>query len=133
MSAKLADPAPSVPRIFSDPVLASVLANRFDSIAREMTNTVLRTARSAVISSGRDFSCSLVTADDQLLTVGDGLPVHTFSSHLQTSSIRELHDDVREGDAFLHNDPYLGNTHAADQSILVPVFIDGEHVFTSVA
>lgn len=118
---------------FSDPVLAAVLANRFESIVREMTNTVLRTARSAVISSGRDFSCSLVTADNQLLSVADGLPVHTFSSHLQTSSMADLHPDMAEGDAYLHNDPYMGNTHAADQSILIPVYANGEHVFTAVA
>ena len=45
----------------------------------------------------------------------------------------ELHADLAEGDAFLHNDPYLGNTHSADHAILVPVFIDGEHLFTAVA
>ena len=37
----------------------------------------------------------------------------------------ELHPDLAEGDAFLHNDPYLGNTHSADHAILVPVFVDG--------
>ena len=39
--------------------------------------------------------------------------------------------DFQEGDAFLHNDPYLGNTHPADHTILVPVFAEGEHVFTT--
>ena len=32
-----------------DPVLISVMANRLDGIVREMTNTLLRSARSAVI------------------------------------------------------------------------------------
>ena len=45
----------------------------------------------------------------------------------------ELHDDLAEGDAFLHNDPYLGNTHPADHVILVPVFVEGRHVFTAAA
>lgn len=45
----------------------------------------------------------------------------------------DLHDDIADGDAFLHNDPYLGNTHAADHTILVPVFVDGEHLFTAAA
>ena len=31
-----------------DPVLLAVLANRFESIVREMTNTLLRSGRSAV-------------------------------------------------------------------------------------
>ena len=48
-------------------------------------------------------------------------------------AMTELHDDLAEGDAFLHNDPYLGNSHSADHGILVPVFVGGEHVFTAVA
>jgi len=111
------------------PLLVAVLANRFDGVVREMSNTLLRAARSAVINSARDFSCGIVTADDQMFATAEGLPVHTFGLHLQTRSMRELQPDLAEGDAFLHNDPYLGNTHAADQTILVPVFWEGEHVF----
>ena len=82
----------------------------------------------------RDFSCSLVTADNQLLATAEGLPVHVIGSEFLAEAMTELHgDDLREGDAFLHNDPYLGNTHSADHAILVPVFFEGEHVFTAVA
>ena len=46
----------------------------------------------------------------------------------------QFHPDVRPGDAFLHNSPYHGNTHAADHTILVPVFDDaGVHRFTVLA
>jgi N-methylhydantoinase B len=45
----------------------------------------------------------------------------------------ELHPDLAPGDAFLHNDPYLGNSHAADHSVLVPIFVGGEHFLTAVA
>ena len=61
-----------------DPVLISVMANRLDGIVREMTNTLLRSARSAVITTARDFSCCLVTGDDKLLAPAEGLPVHNF-------------------------------------------------------
>ena len=40
----------------------AVMANRMDAICREMTNTVLHSARSAVIGIARDFSCAIVTA-----------------------------------------------------------------------
>jgi N-methylhydantoinase B len=113
-----------------DPVLTAVLANRLDGIIREMSNTLLRSARSAVINSARDFSCSIVTSDSELLASAEGLPVHIFGSNLQAASMCELHEDLAEGDAFLHNDPYLGNTHPADHTILVPVFHEGEHMFT---
>jgi N-methylhydantoinase B len=116
-----------------DPLLLAVLANRFDSICREMTNTLLRAGRSTVLSVARDFSCSIVTADDRLLAAPEGLPVHVFGSHLVTEVMRQLHPEMRDGDAFLHNDPYRGNTHAADHTILVPVFVEGKHVFTTVA
>lgn len=116
-----------------DPVLMAVLANRLDAITREMSNTMLRTARSAVLAVVRDFSCSIVTGDNRLLSSGEGLPVHIFGSSLQTQSMCDLHENIRRGDAYLHNDPYLGNTHPADHTIMVPVFVEGEHMFTTVA
>ncbi|MBK1658396.1 hydantoinase B/oxoprolinase family protein [Paracraurococcus ruber] len=117
-----------------DPVLLSVMANRLDGIVREMTNTLLRAARSAVISSARDFSCCIVTGDDALLAPAEGLPVHIFGCHIQTANMRRYHaGDLRRGDAYLDNDPYGGNTHPADHTFMVPVFVDGEHLFTSVA
>ena len=116
-----------------DSVLISILANRLDGIVREMSNTLLRAARSAVIAAARDFSCAICTGDNRLLSAAEGLPVHIFGSHLQTQAMCDLHDDLAEGDAFLHNDSYLGNTHSADLTVLVPVFIDGEHMFTACA
>lgn len=117
----------------TDPILLAVMANRLDSICREMTNTMLRSARSAVINQARDFSCSLITVEGELLSAAEGLPVHVIGSEFLAQAMTELHDDIAEGDAFIHNDPYLGNTHSADHAILVPVFFDGEHVFTAVA
>ena len=111
-------------------VRTAVLANRFDGIVREMSDTLLRAARSAVINMGRDFSCAIVTADNRLLSSAEGLPVHIFGMHLQSAAMCRLHPDLAEGDAFLHNDPYLGNSHPADHTILVPVFVDGVHLFT---
>lgn len=117
-----------------DPYLTAIIANRIDGIIREMTNTLLRAARSAVINAARDFSCSICTGDDQLLASAEGLPVHIFGSSLQTSAMRKFHgEDVREGDCYLHNDPYSGNTHAADHTFMVPVFLEGEHLFTAIA
>ena len=116
-----------------DPILLAVVANRLDGICREMTNTLLRSARSSVINQARDFSCALVTADNELLASAEGLPVHIMGSQYLAEAMTELHDDLSRGDAFLHNDPYLGNTHSADHAILVPVVVDGEHLFTAVA
>jgi N-methylhydantoinase B len=125
------EPAPSSREL--DPTLMAVLAHRFEAIVREMTNTLFRTGRSSIINMARDFSCSIITAEDELFAAAEGLQVHVLGAGLQTRSMRELHPDLREGDAYLHNDPMLGNTHTADHTILVPVFVDGEHLFTASA
>ena len=116
-----------------DPVTLAVIANRLDSIVREMENTLLRTGRSAVLNMARDFSCALITGDNRLLASAEGLPVHVIGMEFLAEAVTDLHDDLAEGDAFLHNDPYLGNTHPADHVILVPVFWEGRHVFTAAA
>ena len=116
-----------------DGVLLAVIANRLDSIVREMENTLLRSGRSAVLNMARDFSCALITADNRLLASAEGLPVHVIGMEFLAEAMTDLHDDLTRGDAFLHNDPYLGNTHPADHVILVPVFWEGRHVFTAAA
>jgi N-methylhydantoinase B len=116
-----------------DPVLMAVLANRVDGIVREMTNTLLKTARSAVINSARDLSCAIVTSDNELFACAEALPIHIFGAHKQARVMCEAHPDLAEGDCYLHNDPYSGNTHAADHAFLVPVFFEGEHIFTAVS
>ncbi|MGW3949546.1 hydantoinase B/oxoprolinase family protein [Streptomyces sp. NPDC004752] len=116
-----------------DPILTAILANRLDGIVREMTTTLLRSARSAVINSGRDFSCAIATADSELLVCAEGIPVHIFGVQLQAANVLAAHPNLAEGDAFLDNNPYGGNSHAADHAVLVPVFVEGEHMFTAVA
>ena len=110
-------------------MLLAVLANRFDGVVREMTNTMLKTGRSAVINSARDFSCGITTASNELFATAEGLPAHTYGLNLQSEAMCRFHQDIREGDAYLHNDPYSGNSHPADHTIIVPVFWEGEHLF----
>ncbi|MGD9925357.1 MAG: hydantoinase B/oxoprolinase family protein, partial [Pseudorhodoplanes sp.] len=58
-----------------DPAMLAIIANRIDAILREMTNTLLRSGRSAILTTARDFSCSIVTGDNRLLATAEGLPV----------------------------------------------------------
>lgn len=117
-----------------DPMLLAVIAKRLDSVVREMTHTLFRVGRSALINTSRDFSCAITTADCELLSAAEGLPIHCAGSDLLSRAMHRFHGDtIREGDAFLHNDPYNGNTHHADYSVLVPVFCEGMHVFTAIA
>ena len=113
-----------------DATTLAVMANRLDSITREMSNTVVRTARSTTMAA-RDFSCCIVSSEHELLASPEGMPAHVFGMGPSAKVMAEYHPDFAPGDAFLHNDPYIGNSHAADHQILVPVFFEGEHVFTA--
>ena len=116
-------------------VRLAVLSKRFDGITSRMHNTLLRTARSGVINNGRDFSCCILTADAELLAVGEAIPMHVMvGADMMARSMIEFHPELERGDAFLHNSPYHGCTHAADLSVLVPVIDDeGVHRFTVLA
>lgn len=109
-----------------------MLTNRFQAIVRSMSNTLVRSARSGVLNTARDFSCCVLTADDELLVMAESLPIHVMSGpDIMARTMKELHPDFRPGDAFLHNSPYHGNSHAADWVVLVPVFDENErHRFT---
>jgi N-methylhydantoinase B len=113
----------------------AILNHRVQGIARKMANTLLRTGRSGVLNRARDFSCCIVTADCQLLAAAESLPIHVLSGpDLMARSMLDFHPDLQPGDAFLNNSPYHGCSHAADHTILVPVFDNvGRHRFTMVA
>lgn len=115
-----------------DPVDLAVISNRFRAIVRRMSNTLIRTGRSVILNTGRDFSCCVLTNADEMLAMAESIPVHILCGpDLMARSMRELHPVLRPGDAFLHNSPYHGNSHPADLSILVPVFDDeGRHRLT---
>ena len=118
-----------------DGVTLAVVTKRLESIVNKMHNTLLRTARSGVVSNGRDFSCCIVTAANELLACGEAIPIHVMvGADLMTRSMSEFHPRLARGDAYLHNSPYHGCSHPADHTILVPVIDDeGVHRYTVLA
>jgi N-methylhydantoinase B len=97
-----------------------------------MTNTMVRTARSTTMAA-KDFSCSIVSSEHEMVSCPEGIPVHVYGSPLISQAMARIQPGFADGDAFLHNDPYDGNSHAADHTLVVPVFFEGEHVFTAMA
>lgn len=113
----------------------AVFANRFGGVCRKMGNTLLRAGRSGVLNRAKDFSCCILTADCELLTAEESLPIHVLSGpDMMARWMKEWHPSLKRGDVFLHNSPYHGNSHPADHTLLMPVIDDrGVHRFTVVA
>jgi N-methylhydantoinase B len=113
----------------------AILNSRLNGVARKMANSLLRTGRSGVLNRGRDFSCCIVTDDNELIAAAESLPIHVLSGpDLMARAMKAFHPDLAPGDAFLHNSPYHGCSHAADHTLLIPVFDEkGRHRFTVLA
>ena len=107
----------------TDPVTREIVKNALMSIADTMALTVVRTARSAVIKHGMDFSTSLFTADGQQVAQGLTLPPHLGSMAPALEGVMNAFgDDVHPEDVFANNDPYEGASHLPDIFLFKPIF-----------
>jgi N-methylhydantoinase B len=112
-----------------DAVTVEVVRAALNAAAERMRITMIKTAYNHIISESLDFGCAIFDPDVQMIAQGIGLPV--FQGHLgfpiqATIADRGL-EDFREGDVFIHNDPYAGNgNHLNDVAMYAPVFWEGE-------
>ncbi|EFC82761.1 hydantoinase B/oxoprolinase family protein [Parafrankia sp. EUN1f] len=116
----------------ADPVLASVVDNRLHAIAEQMADAMLRSCRSMVFQS-RDFVTGVFTAAGDWVATKDFIPILAGSLPSAYAGIVDrFAGDVHPGDVFLLNDPYHGNNHPPDLTVMKPVFHQGTLRFWSV-
>ena len=109
-----------------DPILTSVIQKKLESLSREMTHVVERSARSPLLQEG-DFSAGVLDARHRILCQEEGLPLMTYGYSLMLDHLVELMgEEIYSGDIFIHNDPYYGNNQAQDTAIFKPVFFGEE-------
>jgi N-methylhydantoinase B len=116
-----------------DPITFSVILNRFNTIAREMTLALEYTSWTSILALARDFSCAIYDVHARQVCMMDALPIHTNSLHvILRSMVKAFEGNVYDGDVIVSNDPYSGNTHVGDFVTACPVFYEGEHLFWAV-
>ena len=119
-------------RALADPILMEVFSNRLLSITEEMGSNLIRASFSTNIKERRDYSVGLFDAAGRLIAQAAHIPLHLGSLLGAVEAVR--HDfplaEMRDGDAFLCNDPYLAaGTHMPDISVVTPVFVEGRPRF----
>jgi N-methylhydantoinase B len=112
-----------------DAVTVEVVRAAFNAAAERMRITMIKTAYNHIISESLDFGCAIFDPDVQMIAQGIGLPV--FQGHLgfpiQATVAERGIEAFREGDVFIHNDPYAGNgNHLNDVAMYAPVFWEGQ-------
>ncbi|KAH8928481.1 Hydantoinase B/oxoprolinase [Atractiella rhizophila] len=114
----------------ADPILLSLFANRFMSVAEAMGRTLQQTSISTNIKERLDFSCAIFAPNGDLVANAPHLPVHLGSmSFAVRYQINLLKDDINEGDVIMANHPEAGGSHLPDITCITPVFRDGKIVF----
>ncbi len=113
-----------------EPFLMSILAGRFNAITKEMSNTLMRSGRSTVLNTAKDFSAAITDERSRIVFIAEGLPIQLAAVNLIPRAVIDLFgDDVHPGDVFMNNSPYYGNLHHADLTVTAPVFYKGEILF----
>ena len=109
-----------------------VFSNRLLAITEDMSNTLIRSSFSTNIKERRDCSVALFDGPGRLIAQGTQIPLHLGSLSGGVDAVIRAYpvEAMREGDAFICNDPYLANgTHLPDITIVTPVFVDGRVEF----
>ncbi len=110
-----------------DPILLTVITNRLEGITREMGAGMLRSSRSPIFAENKDFVTAIFDRQLRLVAQTAYIPVLVGASPFAVKAISEhFAEDVHEGDVMILNDPYHGNNHPPDITVVKPVFFDGQ-------
>lgn len=108
-----------------DPILLTLFANRFMSVAEAMGRSLQQTAISTNIKERLDFSCALFAPDGDLVANAPFIPIHLGSMSFAVRYQMNLHKkDLKPGDVLMTNSPHAGGSHLPDITIISPVFDD---------
>ena len=111
-----------------DPVTLAVIQSGLQQVCNEMDLAFVRSAFSPVISEALDRSDGIYHPETgDLISQGElGLPVFVGTMQFGTKCVIERAKDVKPGDVYIVNDPYLGGTHLMDVRFVKPFFYKGE-------
>jgi len=111
----------------SDPATFEIVKNSLYKIAEEMRVVLAKTAYSPLLKSAGDYSCGVFDARGEMVAQGPDLPIHLGSMpDAVRAVVARFASDVRDGDVFVHNDPYFGGSHLPDVNVIRPAFHDRE-------
>lgn len=116
-----------------DPITLEVLRNKFDIFAEEMQHALTYSASSHTIKEAEDASAALFDVAGETIAQATALPVHLGMLIPAVRRIVEVFppSTMRDGDAYIMNDPYQGGTHIPDLTVVVPVMFEGHAVALS--
>lgn len=117
--------------IFDDPIALEVVWGRLQTVAAEMQTVLRRTALSTLISAANDLGCEIMDARGwSVAHAATSNPSFNLTLPRVTAALLEVFppDTLCQGDVLFTNDPWLGNGHLPDVSVVTPFFAGDELV-----
>lgn len=114
-----------------DGITLEILWSRLIAVVDETAATLLRTSFSTTVRESNDFACVLLDADGNSLAQST-LSIPSFIGTLPRTVRHVMREfpvrDMRPGDCFMTNDPWLGTGHLNDINVVMPLYYQGRHV-----
>ena len=112
-----------------DPLTLEILWQRLITVVDEMATILVRTSFSTVVGAANDFGCEIMDAEGRSLAHATrSMPVFNRTLPNVTQAVVEKfgRDNLRPGDVFIANDPWLNAGHHPDVAIMTPFFRNGQ-------
>jgi N-methylhydantoinase B len=113
----------------ADVVTFEVLRHRLWEINDEMALLMGRISGAPSVYESGDFNTAILTPEGRGLYAGVYVIRQASALDIVVQKVIEVFgDDIRDGDAFMTNDPWYGALHAMDTAVVVPIFAGDELV-----
>ena len=122
------DPESKIEAAFDvDPIITEIIRNSLNSVAKQMKQSLVRTAFSPIIYDVLDFAAAIYDRHIRLLAQADSLPAFMGTLNFCVEeAVKGVggEEALEPGDVILYNWPYGTGSHAQDAAIVMPAFID---------
>lgn len=113
------------------PITLEIIWQRLLACANQAAVTILRTSFSTVVATSHDFKFVLTDANGDSLAqsyLGEVMFAVTFPDCMRRIIATVGRENMKPGDVFITNDPWIGAGHLPDIHIATPVFFHGRLV-----
>ena len=113
-----------------DPVTFEVLNHRLLTISEEMGINYMRCSGSNVLITGNDAASAIMDKEGALVSVGPYIVTqgNVLPLIVRSTLSSPQCEEIKDGDIFICNDPYMGAIHAPDFATVSPIFYKEELV-----
>ncbi|MEO0773848.1 MAG: hydantoinase B/oxoprolinase family protein, partial [Pseudomonadota bacterium] len=108
-----------------------IMWNRLIAVVEEQATTLIRTAFSTSVREAGDLSAGLFDRQARMIAQAvTGTPGHVNAMAESVGHfLREIGvENIRDGDVYITNDPWMGTGHLHDITVVTPVFRAGAHI-----